>query len=103
MEKIIVRDGKEYADILYVTATIKIPLWGRIKNVFCPEVIIQHKIFTKDIMPAHAVEGNLTFVSYLDKIKRLFERYKGLQSGVFTEEFTLQEAKDFIDANQKDS
>ncbi len=64
-----------FKDTLFLTTRIKVPVWQRIKNLFCPIVTVEHIVHCTEIMPPHEAVCKITTTSYLDQIKlKLFDQ-----------------------------
>lgn len=77
MENIIFK-GEEFKDVLHITTTVKISFWGRVQNLFCPEIVFGHEVYVKEVeMPPYKVEPKIYSVSYWRKIVSWYHRKKG--------------------------
>lgn len=58
-----------FKDTLYCRTKVKVSVLGRIKNLFCPEIEVEHIVHCKEIMPVHKAEFKIRSISYWDKFK----------------------------------
>lgn len=85
MDKKIIFNGQEFEDKLVITSSYRVPLHHRFRDLFHPERKIETLVYTKQVMPAHAVECIVHGYSYWDIFKRRFQK-KGGMITIYTKE-----------------
>src|SRR5688572_3706065 len=74
----LILDGVVYKDKLYVDVVVDVSLWGRIKNLFCPQLSFGVEIYMDGIVPKHKAVPYIRSIPWLRLFRNKYFPKKGL-------------------------